>query len=92
MSHLFAQGVVSAQLMVGEPKFRYEFQQRIPTTHHWGDPSDPIKTSEFEVCFAIICRRGRPLTLPFFSKVSLRINARTLSHMGYRVSVATIPS
>jgi uncharacterized protein (TIGR04141 family) len=92
LSHLFAQGSVSAELMISEPKFRYEFQQKIPAEFRWGDPNDSIRASEFEVCFAIICRPGKGLTLPFFSKVSLRTAAKGLMQRGYQISIAAIAS
>jgi uncharacterized protein (TIGR04141 family) len=92
LSHLFSQGVVSAQLMVSERGFREQFRAKIPNTHYWGDPADPIKPSDFEVCYAIVNRPNKGLTLPFFSKVSLRTAARNLAQLGFRVSLASVPS
>jgi uncharacterized protein (TIGR04141 family) len=90
LSHLFNQGAVSAQLMASEPRFRAEFQKKIPTSHRWGKPDDPIRPAHFEVCYAIVGRPNKPLELPFFSKVSLRAAARLLEQLGFRVSLASI--
>lgn len=92
LSHLFAQGTVSAQLMVREANFREQFYTKIPSTHRWGDPKNAIHPSQFEVCFAIVCRPGQSLTLPFFSKVSLRTAVQNLTQLGFKVSLAAIPS
>jgi uncharacterized protein (TIGR04141 family) len=52
-------------------------------------PHDP---AAFEVTFAVITRSSRdsPLTLPFFSVVSLRGAAMRLRAFGFRVSVAEV--
>jgi uncharacterized protein (TIGR04141 family) len=91
LSHLFAQGTVSAQLMVQEPGFRKQFYSKIPASHQWGNPDDEIRPSDFEVCFAVIPKPGKTLSLPFFSKVSLRSAVRNLRQLGYKVSLAEIP-
>jgi uncharacterized protein (TIGR04141 family) len=78
--------------MVREPGFRKQFYTKIPVTHHWGDPKSVIQPHQFEVCFAIVSRPGQPLSLPFFSKVSLRTAVQSLTQMGYKVSLAPIPS
>lgn len=91
LSHLFAQGTVSAELMVKEPSFRAEFRKRLDQRIVW-DAGPTITPSEYEVCYAIVQRPGKPLTLPFFSKVSLRANARSLKAMGFKVSLTPIDS
>jgi uncharacterized protein (TIGR04141 family) len=91
LSHLFSQGTVSAELFRDEPRFRSEFLNRIPG-FEWGSAADPIKPREFEISYAIICRPGKPLEIPFFSKLSLRSAAKSLTRMGFRVSWIGIPS
>jgi uncharacterized protein (TIGR04141 family) len=92
LSHLFAQGTVSGELMVHEPGFRKQFYEKIPASHRWGNCDDQINPRDFEICFAIVARPGKPLALPFFSQVSLRTAVRTLKQLGYKVSLAEIQS
>jgi uncharacterized protein (TIGR04141 family) len=95
LSHLFSQGLNSAERLLGDAEFRLQaralakkvdqpFAEVISTTRP--DPAD------HEITFAIITRsdRATPLTLPFFSVVSLRSVARTLTAFGYTVSVAEV--
>jgi uncharacterized protein (TIGR04141 family) len=96
LSHLFAQGVNSAERLLQDAEFRTQarevveredasFVEVVPATR----PADP---SAFEVTFAVITRSTRPtpLTLPFFSVVSLRAAAARLRAFGFRVSVAEV--
>jgi uncharacterized protein (TIGR04141 family) len=92
LSHLFNQGTVSADLMVHEPGFRRQFQEKLPLNYRWGNPDDGIDPKQFEVCYAIVSRPSQELKLPFFSKISLRAAVKNLQQMGFRVSVKAIPS
>lgn len=91
LSHLFAQGTVSARLLL-EQEFRQELLNKYP-----GLPGNVIQVATppaaVEVVFGIICESGRalPAGLPFFSKVRLVESARELKRMGYpQVTVARI--
>jgi uncharacterized protein (TIGR04141 family) len=55
-------------------------------------PVDRPDPAAHEISFVVITRsdRGTPLTLPFFSVVSLRAAAERLAGFGYRVSVAAV--
>ena len=96
LSHLFAQGVNSAERLLRDPEFRRqarEVVEREDATFSDVLPADrPENPAAFEVTFAVITRsrRGTPLTLPFFSLVSLRAAAARLRAFGFRVSVAQI--
>lgn len=92
LSHLFSQGTVSAQLMLREPGFRRQFQEKIPPSYCWGAPDDQIAASSFEVCYAIVNRRNQEFKLPFFSKISLRSAVQNLEQMGFTVSLKPITS
>jgi len=96
LSHLFAQGINSAERLLQDVEFRRQarevveredlsFSEVLPADR----PDDP---SRFEVTFAVITRSNRPtpLTLPFFSLVSLRAAAARLRAFGFRVSVAEV--
>jgi uncharacterized protein (TIGR04141 family) len=95
LSHLFTQGVNSAERLLMDGEFRekarvvagkanQEFANVIPA----GLP-DAKNTA---ITFAVITRSDRetPLTLPFFSVVSLRTAARQLRAFGFPVSVAQV--
>ena len=92
LSHLFNQGVVSAELLAYDRTFRQAFNELLPATHRLAQPAAAIVPSEYEVAYAIIPRRGRQLVLPFFSKVTMRNAARLLRQIGFRVSLTAIPN
>lgn len=97
LSHLFAQGTNSAERLLTDEQFREKARALAAAL----DPaySDviplerPQNAADHEVTFAVITRSKRetPLTLPFFSVVSLRAAAQRLSAFGFRVSVAAVP-
>lgn len=90
LSHLFHQGVVSGDLFRGESRFRTEVESRLQGAFKFPDPLAPPRQDEYEVIFAIISRKPRPLRLPIFGRVALRAAARQLQGYGYRVARATI--
>lgn len=93
LSHLFAQGYVSAELLQTSPEFRLAARDTIERQPN-GDQfqmfgPDPLDTTRFEVVYAIIAKwRNRALAkaLPFFSKINLRRTAQQLTSRGFRVS------
>lgn len=97
LSHLFAQGINSAERLLQDPDFRERtrklvkrlnpsFTDAVPQSNGRPRPDD------HEVSFVVITRSDRPtrLTLPFFSLVSLRAAARRLQTLGFPVSVAAV--
>ncbi len=96
LSHLFTQGLNSAERFLQDHEFRRQAREVVARE----DPSfvgvlpadRPRDPHSFEVTFAVITRSTRqtPLTLPFFSVVSLCAAARRLRAFGFRVSVAEI--
>jgi uncharacterized protein (TIGR04141 family) len=92
LSHLFAQGTVSAELFLQEPEFRRRASEILPPGYRWANPLDRPEPTEYTVIFGIISNSARPLRLPFFSKVTLRNAYRRLSALGYKVCLAKIPS
>jgi uncharacterized protein (TIGR04141 family) len=95
LSHLFSQGLVSAELLQSSPEFR---RNAIDTICDEGGTSSPfgelieesgLIPSEFEIVFAVAERwRGRTPAeaLPFFSKINLREVAINLRARGFRVA------
>ena len=95
LSHLFSQGVVSAELLAREEAFRTAVRSTVAQLD--GDFADVVPDSRpdrdrWEVSFVVLTRSQRetPLTLPFFSLVNLRSAARRLQDLGYRVSVRQV--
>jgi uncharacterized protein (TIGR04141 family) len=98
LSHLFAQGFVSAELMQSSQEFRRVVRSKIAELasgrSEFGFIEEgTFQPSEFEVAYAIIERwRGRSMTeaLPFFSKINLREVATNLRARGFRVTLTPI--
>jgi uncharacterized protein (TIGR04141 family) len=96
LSHLFSQGVTSAELLLQSAEFRAEARQIAANLDpRFGDvlPDGRPSRDDYEVAYVVITRSRRqdaPLTLPFFSLVSLRAAAQRLQGFGYRVSVAAV--
>lgn len=99
LSHLFAQGLISADLLLMNEEFRKKVRQRIAELEkerHVGDRFSKlfpmnrgITASAFTVVYAIIADwKGKTLAqrLPFFSKVNLRRTVQDLTRMGYGVA------
>jgi uncharacterized protein (TIGR04141 family) len=98
LSHLFAQGLVSAELLQSSPEFRRcaadavsEFSDNPDAFDFFAE--EGIIPSYFEVVFAIAERwdgRNPDQALPFFSKVNLREAATNLRERGYKVALNRI--
>ena len=98
LSHLFAQGLVSAQLLHDDPITRGLIRKTIQEASS-NNPDfdfiapDAIRPSDFVIVFGVIANwRGRSLAaaLPFFSKVNLRGQSTALRRRGYGVAFAQI--
>lgn len=98
LSHHFAQGYVSADLLENSPDFRTRAQAKIDEISG-GDAmfkffsSADIDTSDFEVVLAVVTDwKGRTLAqaLPFFSKVNLRRTVQDLRSRRYRVAAKQV--
>ena len=92
LSHLFSQGVVSAELFLSDRHFRQEFNDLLPAPYRAANPAAAIAPADYEVAYGVITSRGRELQLPFFSKVNLRNATRLLRQFGYAVTLTPIPT
>jgi uncharacterized protein (TIGR04141 family) len=95
LSHLFSQGVNSAQRLLMDQDFRGKASaviRRADAGYAGTWPLRRPRPEDHEIVFAVITRSRRrtPLTLPFFSVVSLGAAARTLQGFGFRVSTAAV--
>jgi uncharacterized protein (TIGR04141 family) len=92
LSHLFNQGVVSGELFLSAADFREKLNVKLPAHLQLADTSALPVASDFEIVFGIIMPPGKPLEIPFFSKVSLRNARRRLQAYGYSVTKKKIDS
>jgi uncharacterized protein (TIGR04141 family) len=90
LSHLFAQGSVSGELMLTDKDFRVKVREKLPASHRGQVSEDRPSPDKHPVIFAIISTSSGPLNLPFFSRLSLRHAASRLKGFGYQVSLAKI--
>lgn len=97
LSHLFAQGLVSAELLLQSQEFRTETRRKaadLDAAFAEVLPADAPARDAHEVSYVVITRGRRrldaPLTLPFFSVVNLRAAAQRLYALGFKVSVAEV--
>lgn len=95
LSHLFTQGANSAERLLQDADFREEARAVVRReSPEFGEVLSPDRPSPeaHGVSFVVITRSDRktPLTLPFFSVVSLRAAASRLQGFGFRVSVAAV--
>lgn len=97
LSHLFAQGNVSAETILGDKDARKDARRVIKNVapeHKELITLDKIKTSDYEIVFLIIGDNTADIrkSLPFFSKVNLSKTFENLSQKGFRVSIAATPT
>jgi uncharacterized protein (TIGR04141 family) len=95
LSHLFNQGLNSAERLLQDSDFRSEARRIAGAENPEFAEVLPVERpapESHEVTFAVITRSSRdtPLTLPFFSLVSLRTAAFRLRGFGFPVSVAAV--
>ena len=95
LSHLFTQGLNSAERLLQDPDFRAQAREVVAAENEEFSevlPADRPDPGLHEVSFVVITRsqRDTPLTLPFFSVVSLRAAAMRLRGLGFRVTIAAV--
>lgn len=88
LSHLFAQGVVSARLFQGDPAFRALVNDKLPPGHRLADPNAMIDPREYDVSYVVLGSPGR--NIPFFSMVNLRSAAEILRGLNFNVSLTHV--
>ena len=93
LSHLFAQGNVSAEVMLGDRAFRKEARKilcRVDPDASDLVPIDGLKSGDYEVVFLILGDANASVkeNLPFFSKINLTRVYENLSQRGYTVKIA----
>lgn len=95
LSHLFAQGSVSAEVLLGDREFRKEARKvlrRVSNDLQDSVSLDNFKSDGIEVVFLILGEDSSSLknNLPFFSKVNLTKAFENLTQRGFSVSIAGV--
>lgn len=97
LSHLFAQGLVSAELLQTSPAFREAVQAKVTATAKGRALFAPlfvggVQPSDWKVVYAVAAEwHGAGLErLPFFSKVNLREAYNNLTARGFTVEFSQI--
>lgn len=94
LSHLFAQGKVSAECFMSDETYRKSVYDEVKK--YLGDNIFDYRQkpsqNEFEIVYAIISKKVEPLekALPFFSMVNLMMSVQELDRMHMRYSVKII--
>lgn len=92
LSHLFAQGSVSAEVMLGDRAFRKEARKVLGRVHADARemvPLDGIRSADYQVVFLILGEENNLVkdSLPFFSKVNLTRAYEGLTQRGFAVKI-----
>jgi len=95
LSHLFAQGMVSAEEFLRDAHFRTRIREILrdlePDLTHL-IPEERPRPENYEIVYGVIAEQSDiwPLSLPFFSQLHLMQAARYLKTLGFKVSTLQI--
>ncbi len=90
LSHLFAQGSVSAETFMRYVGFRVKLNEKLPVSIKLDDPHARPKAENYRIVYAIATTKNLPKDLPFFSKITLKNAIITLNGLGFGVALARI--
>lgn len=96
LSHLFAQGNVAAEIMLGDREFRKAarsvIRNKVSPKVVETVPLEKFESTDVEVVFLILGEDSRSLkeNLPFFSKVNLTKTFENLTQKGFKVTIAGV--
>jgi uncharacterized protein (TIGR04141 family) len=90
LSHLFAQGFVSAETFMRDENFRIKLNDKLPHTARLSNPEDRPNASDYKIIYGIVTNKTIPQELPFFSKITLRNAFTHLHSLGYTVHLSAI--
>ncbi len=90
LSHLFAQGLVSGELFLQDGGFRDQAIKKLKKLGEVIKEKFPLPTAntkpkpaDYKIIFGIIDARKKEFDLPFFSKVNLKHQCKSLNKIGY---------
>jgi len=90
LGHLFNQGLVSGELFKMDAAYREIVNGKLPEDRKIPDCSRAPDAGEYSVVYAIISASDKPLSVPFFSKISLRHCVTRLQAMGFDAMLCKI--
>lgn len=102
LSHLFAQGSISATSLVTDPEFRTGIREVIADQLRGGDPkpwlnlipdaASAVDSSKFKISYVVLTKPLKPGVdwMPFFSKLNLMQHATQLKSMRFDVTVSRL--
>ncbi|MDF5327318.1 TIGR04141 family sporadically distributed protein [Vibrio parahaemolyticus] len=90
LSHLFSQGVVSAEIFRRSEEARQKLYSNHKDVMPLTDPAIAPNASDYRIVYAIYDIDALPTKLPFFSKVNLKNAFNRLQLLGYEVALAHI--
>lgn len=90
LSHLFSQGVVSAESFKTDQNFRSKLLISLPESANQDVYAIRPKEEQFRIVYAIVSGKDGALQLPFFSRVTLKNAVKKLESMGFRVALSKI--
>lgn len=90
LSRLFNQGLVSGELFRMDSAYRNIVNDKLPAERKIADPSGPPIPGEYRIVYAVISESEEPLSVPFFSKISLKNCVARLEAMGFDAMLAKI--
>ena len=91
LSHLFNQGLVSGELFQRDAEFRAKFNGKLSAADKMTSVEKMPDRDEYTVVYAIISEQEEGLTIPFFSKISLKHAVNRLEAFGFKVRLVKIP-
>ncbi|PYD90666.1 hypothetical protein DNF23_21315 [Pseudomonas syringae pv. pisi] len=93
ISHLFAQGRISAELLLSDKEFRKGARGKLKGVSKDLVPLDKFDPSLSEIVFLVLGDKSIDVksNLPFFSKVNLWITYLSLTQRNFKVSIAGAP-
>ena len=96
LSHLFAQGFVSSELLVASDEYRTAIRKKIGASNPNFQalfPDGEVVSSNFEIVYAIVADwGGKSLTdIPCFSKINLRKYRQALRRIQFQVTYVAVP-
>jgi uncharacterized protein (TIGR04141 family) len=90
LSHLFAQGLVSAQLLLMDSAFREKVKGKLQSGFVTLVPKKKPVPSDYTIVYAIVSAGTNSLSIPFFSKVALKNCKRNLEGFGFNVRLQKV--
>jgi uncharacterized protein (TIGR04141 family) len=91
LSHLFNQGLVSGELFQMESEFRELLNSKLPKERKLSNTDNRPNRNDYHVIFAIVSESDeKDLSIPFFSRISLKHVMARLEAIGFVVMIAKI--